>query len=210
MMASPRVRHDCGGWTLAGEVMVGVLGCPHGPSAVPPTLRRLPGPQLIVAARYTSSPVGPYLEMAVAEPARFGSRPGMCVTTMVVDSAESRAGGRGKWGFPKELGTLNWFMVGKERSLRWEERGAVIRWTTRGPLLPAILPFVCLQQRADVPLRIPGLARGSARLASVEFDVPAKDDLSYLTGRHLGAHASGASLRIGEGRPPPGFSSSSE
>jgi hypothetical protein len=139
--------------------------------------------------------------MAVAEPARFGSRPAMCVTTMVVDSAESRTGGRERWGFPKELGTLNWSVAGKERSLRWAERDVVIRWTTKGPVLPAILPFACLQQKADVPLWVPGRARASARVARVELDVPTKDDLSHLAGLHLGAHLSGASLRIGKGRP---------
>lgn len=189
------------GWRLAGEFMAGVAWCPRGPSSVPPTLRPTPGPRLIVVARYTSSPVGPYLEMAFAEPARYGSRLGMCVTTMVVDSAESRTAGRERWGFPKELGTLRWVEAGTERSLRWEERGVVIRWTAKGPSLPALAPLVCLQQGSDVALRVPGLARGSVQVARVELDVPVDDDLSYLAGRHVGAQVSGGWLRIGEGRP---------
>jgi len=200
------VGHDVGGWKLAGELMAGVVWCPGGPPAVPPALRPLPGPRLIVAARYTSSPVGPYLEMAVAEPARLGPRPAMCVTTMVVDSAESRTSGRQRWGFPKKLATLSWSVTGRQRSLRWEERGLVVRWTPIGPALPAVLPLVCLQQRAGIPLWIPGRVGASAGLARVEFDAPAEDDLSHLAGRHLGAHFPGASLRIGEGRPLPASS----
>lgn len=125
----------------------------------------------------------------------------MCVTTMVVDSAESRTSGRQRWGFPKELATLSWSVAGKERSLRWEERGVVIGWTTIGPALPAVMPLACLQQRAGVPMWVPGRVRASAELARVELVVPAGDDLSHLAGPHLGAHFSGASLRIGEGRP---------
>ncbi|MDQ4097828.1 MAG: hypothetical protein M3144_08185 [Actinomycetota bacterium] len=44
----------------------------HGPVAPPSPLRRAPGRVLIVAARYTSSPVGPYLELVISEPVRFG------------------------------------------------------------------------------------------------------------------------------------------
>ena len=71
--------------------------------SLPAGIHRLPGPYVVSAVRYSDSPVGPYLELAVGEPARLGARPGLCITTMVVTTAEARVGGRLKWGFPTKL-----------------------------------------------------------------------------------------------------------
>ena len=81
----------------------------------------MPGPAVIIAARYQASPVGPYSELLVAEPARVGLRPGWCVTNGVVDSSAARVGARLNWGFPKELGSLVWEFEGNQRELRWVE-----------------------------------------------------------------------------------------
>ena len=62
----------------------------------------------------------------MAEPARLGARLGLCITTMVVNSVDSRLGGRVNWGLPKELGTLRWLADDDERTLRWEERDIVV------------------------------------------------------------------------------------
>src|SRR3954465_14703323 len=111
-------------WKLLGDCVTGLARRPRG-GALPAGLRPLLGPAVVIAARYQESPVGPYSEMVVAEPARLGLRPGLCATTIVVDSPAARVGGRVNWGFPKELGTLLWEREGDERSLRWVERSMV-------------------------------------------------------------------------------------
>src|SRR5438105_9936483 len=141
-------------WKLLGECIVGLARRPRR-SGVPPDLRPLPGPAVVVAARYQESPVGPYSELAVCEPARLGLRPGLCATTIVVDSADARVGGRLNWGYPKELGTLVWDTDGDERELRWVERGIVVRGWRGGPVLPLLIPLRNLQHRADGPVIVP-------------------------------------------------------
>ena len=96
----------------------------------------MPGPLVVSAARFTESPVGPYLELSVAEPARLGARIGLCMTLMVVDSPESRLGGRLNWGLPKQLGTLRWLAEGDQRTLAWEDCDLVVRGARRGRRRP--------------------------------------------------------------------------
>ena len=112
----------------------------------------MPGPAVIIAARYQASPVGPYSELLVAEPARVGLRPGWCVTNGVVDSSAARVGARLNWGFPKELGSLVWEFEGNERELRWVERGIAVRGRPGSAVFPLLLPFRNLQRRADGPV----------------------------------------------------------
>ncbi len=189
-----------GPWTLAGEFVVAVVGGRPSGSSLPPELRRVPGPGLLVAARYDASPVGPYLELALGEPARLGTRVGMCITTMVVTSSQSRLGGRANWGLPKELGTLYWSCDGATRVLRWVERDIVVRATPVGPPLPTIVPVRALQRRADGPVAAPLRVTGRARAAKVEVSPPGGDPWTPLGGRHLGAVVSGGRLVMGEAR----------
>lgn len=167
---------------------------------LPPGLERMPGPRLVIAARYDESPVGPYLEFAVAVPARAGARPGMCVETMVVTSAEARLGGRLNWGFPKELGTLTWSSEGNERTLRWEEREVSVHAVAAGVCLPALVPFRSVQRRSDGLVTIAGRLRGLARLAKVDITAPDDDPLAALAGRHRGAAVSSACLVMSPAR----------
>lgn len=131
----------------------------------------------------------------------LGLRAGMCVTTIVVDSPAARAAGRENWGFPKELGTLSWSGDGKERTLRWEERGVVLRGVASGPPMPAVLPYSSLQRRAGDPVWVTGRLRGSFRLGPVELSVPPGDQLSSLAGRHRGVSFPVVRVRMGEARP---------
>lgn len=85
-----------------------VVWRPRGRLPLPSALRHLPGAQLVVAASYATSPAGPYLELAVAQPARHGTRVGMCVTTIACGSAAASTAGRDGWGFPKEHADLTW------------------------------------------------------------------------------------------------------
>ncbi len=194
-----------GPWTLAGEFVVALVGArPSGPP-LPPELDRLPGPGLLVAARYDASPVGPYLELALSEPARCGARLGMCVTTMVVTTPQSRLGGRANWGFPKELGTLVWLDEGDDRVLRWEERGIVVRASPVGPPIPVLLPLRALQRRADGLVSVRGYAKGRGRIARVDVSTPDDDPLAGVSGRHRGLLVSGMRLVVNPARRPVGL-----
>jgi hypothetical protein len=184
---------------LTGECVVG-LAPGAGVAQLPPGVERLPGPRIVIAACYDDSPVGPYLEFAVAVPARAGARPGMCVETMAVTTAEARVGGRTNWGFPKELGTLTWSAVGAERTLRWEEREIVVTGAPGGPPIPTLVPLWAVQRRSDGLVSIGARLRGLARLASVEISVPADDPLAGLSGGHRGAVVSGAHLVMSKAR----------
>ena len=172
---------------------------------LPDGLGRLPGPCLISAARYDDSPVGPYRELAVGEPAHLGARLGVCITTMVVTSVDSRLGGRVNWGFPKELGTLVWLDEGDDRVLRWEERGIAVRATPVGPPLPVLVPLRALQRRADGLVSVRGHARGRGRMARVDVTVPEDDPLAGLDGRHRGLMVAGMRLVVSPARRPVGL-----
>src|SRR3954454_9110831 len=113
-------------WALVGECIVAVVWARGGAArraGYPVGIASLPGPTLVIGVRYTASPVGPFLELAVAQPARLGLRPGLCFTMSVVSSAPARLGGRLGWGMPRELGSLTWSTEGDVTRLRWEERG---------------------------------------------------------------------------------------
>ncbi|MFN2608789.1 MAG: acetoacetate decarboxylase family protein [Acidimicrobiales bacterium] len=193
-----------GRWALSGECVVGVVGHRSGGESLPSDLHRVRGPSLVVAARYDVSPVGPYLELAVSEPARLGASIGMCVTTIVVTTADARRGGRANWGMPKELGSLDWFEEGDVRGLRWVERDVVLRGTPVGPPLPTLVPFRSLQHRVDGPVAAAASLRGLARMAKVEVEVADGDPLAWTAGRHAGAVVSSARLVMGEAHPAPG------
>ncbi len=192
-------------WVLGGESVMALATARPAPGELPDGIGRLPGPCSISATRFDDSPVGPYRELAVAQPARLGARPGMCVTTMVVTSVDARLGGRVNWGFPKELGTLAWLEEGDDRILRWEERGIVVRATPTGPPLPVLCPLRSLQRRADGPVSVRGHFRGRGRVARVDVEVPADDALAGLAGRHRGLMVSGMRLVMHPARRPTGL-----
>jgi hypothetical protein len=173
---------------------------------MPVGVARLPGPCLVSAAHYTDSPVGPYLELAIAEPARMGIRPGWCLTTVVVDSIDARVGGILNWGFPRTEGKLLWFARGNERELVWEERGVTIRGQARwGPALPFLVPLRALQRRGDGRVVVPGRMRGIGRLARVTVQTFPGDALAGLAGSHPGIVVSGMRFLVRPARHPTGF-----
>lgn len=195
-------------WTLAGESIVGLAGGARRLGPLPAGLAHVPGPMLVVASRITASPVGPYLELAVGEPARLGLRVGWCFTTLVVDSADSRSGGRANWGFPKELGTLVWDRDGADRQLRWVERDIAVRATPRRWRLPALVPVRAVQRRRDGPVLVPGRLRGLARLAAVTVTAPDADQLAPVVGVHRGVTVDGMRFVVRPARTPFGVASS--
>jgi len=192
-------------WLLGGESLLALASVKEPLGDVPEDLRRVPGPCSITAARYDESPVGPYRELAVGQPAHLGARLGLCITTMVVTSVDARLGGRVNWGFPKEMGTLVWLDEGEDRVLRWEERDIVVRASPVGPPLPVLLPLRALQRRADGLVSVRGHARGRGRVARVDVEVPADDPLAGLAGRHRGLMIAGMRLLMNPARRPVGL-----
>jgi hypothetical protein len=194
-------------WALSGESLVALARCPDPPGALPAGMAKLPGPALVVANRYTDSPVGPYLELAIGCPARMGVRPGWCFTTMVVDSADARRGGQLNWGFPKELGKLLWRQDGDERELRWVDRDLCVRGIPGRFVLPVLVPMRSLQHRADGPVVVPARLRGKARSASITVYAPQDDPLARLAGTHRGVHVASMKFVVRPARHPVGFAS---
>ena len=189
-----------------GDCVTGLARRPRG-TALPDGLRPLLGPAVVVAARYQESPVGPYSEMIVAEPARLGLRPGLCVTTIVVDVPAARVGGRLNWGFPKELGTLVWDRDGDERELRWVDRGMVVRGRRSGPVVPLYIPFRNVQRRGDGPVVVPASVRGRGHFARVEVELGDNDPLVWLAGTHRGLVVDGLHFTLDPARLPAGLTS---
>ncbi|MBV8304380.1 MAG: acetoacetate decarboxylase family protein [Acidimicrobiia bacterium] len=193
-------------WKLLGDCVAGLARRPRGGTR-PDGLQPLFGPAVVIAARYQESPIGGYSEMVFAEPARLGLRPGLCATTVVVDSAEARVGGRLNWGYPKELGTLLWEREGEERSLRWVERGIVVRGRPAGPVMPLFIPFRNVQRRGDGPVVVPASVRGRGHLARVEVELGDNDPLVWLAGSHRGLVVDGLHYTLDPARLPTGLTS---
>ncbi len=191
-------------WRLRGDGIAALVR-PALPDLLPVGIERLPGPSLLVAAHYASSPVGPYLELVLASPARVGPRPGVCVTTMAVDSHDSVVGGRSNWGFPKELSSLRWAPRGDGPALHCEDRGMAVAARPRGPALPLVAPVVCLQRRGEEPVLVAGWVRGRFRSAQVDVEVDAATDtgdpLQALAGRHRGLLVTSLKLVVSAARP---------
>lgn len=191
-------------WALRGESLVAVSRR-RPPGVLPEEIGAASGPCAIGATRYTESPVGPYLQLTVAVPARLGARLGWCVVLAVVDRQDARTGARLNWGYPAELGALGWRADGDERELTWVDRGVVVRGRARGPKVPMVVPRRDLQHRGDGPVLVPGRMWGLWRLATVTLDVPTEDRLAVLAGRHPGGHVGGVHRVVREARTPIGL-----
>ncbi|MCU1454782.1 MAG: hypothetical protein JWN46_2928 [Acidimicrobiales bacterium] len=192
-------------WVLRGEAIAVLAGRRRQRAILPDGVQTAPGPALVVANRWTSSPVGPFLQLSVAEPARIGLRLGWCRTLVVVDHPQARLGHRLNWGVPAELGTLRWLATEDRRELVWEERDLVLRADPTGPPLPIALPVRSIQQRADGPVVVPGRLLAKGRAARPQLEVPADDELAPLAGRHLGVVLRGVSELVREARHPVGL-----
>lgn len=191
-----------GPWTLRGEAIWLAAGR-RGPfPPLPDGIDAVPGPCAVAACRYTESPVGPFLALTFARPARSGARPGWCTTAMVVDQAGARAGARLNWGFPAEVGELRWMARGDQRTLVWEDRDLVIRARGRGPRLAMAVPHPDLLLRGGAHVRVPDRLWARCRAAGVRVHAQDDDDLAWLAGRHVGVHASGVERVMQQAQVP--------
>ena len=130
-------------WTLSGRAVAFL--------AAPLTARLL--------VNYQTSPVGPYLEHALARPTLRGPH----VFQMGVNLEASKRGGREIWGFPKTLESLEWRQSGEQLSFRRENQ--TFRLRTFGPQFPLWLPFWSAQTLNGNAVRVPGRIRARAQLA---------------------------------------------
>jgi hypothetical protein len=208
-------------WRLGGECVVGWVGGvpPSLRSLLPSGVRGLPGGgALLSAVAYASSPVGPYLELSVALPARLGLRPGLCVVFQLVSLPDARLAHRSSWGLPASVADLVWDVDGATRVLRSPSLELVVRGEPHGPSLPVAVPVRSVQRRADGPVVVPRRFVGLARAARLDVswtesatsghgaDVDAL--LGSLVGRHRGALLSGLRILARPARHPAGLWSS--
>lgn len=213
-------------WRLAGECVLGWVGGVPSElrSLLPEGVRPMPGPAAVLGVSYSSSPVGPFVELSVALPARLGLRPGLCVVFQLVSVADARLAYRSNWGAPASvLGSMEWSADGAVRELRCPSLGLVVRGVPVGPTFPAVVPVRSVQRRSDGPVVVPRRILSLVRLARTEvsWDPPAAAGsggsghgeevdalLSALVGRHPGAVLSGLRILARPARHPAGLWSS--
>src|SRR5262245_52933023 len=135
-------------WRMQGDVIAAFVRRSGARPALPDGIRSMPGPSFVLAVHYTSSPVGPYLELGFSDPARIGLRPRLCVALMAVSSVDARVGGIVNWGFPKELGTLSWDATDDAAGLKWKERAIDVSGEMVGSVrVPVAFPMLRWLQR---------------------------------------------------------------
>ena len=196
-------------WHLSGELIAGwVARRPGRRGRLPDGVDPLPGPALLVAVSYADSPVGPYRELSVAEPSRLGLRPGLCVTTCVVATSDSRVDYRLNWGMPAELGSLTWEVDGLVRRLSWLERGVSVAGRAARVRVPAPVPMRSIQRRSDGVVVVPRRAFGWLGLCRVVVHAPEGDPLHWAEGGHPGGVVTGMRMVVDPARHPFGLLSS--
>jgi len=188
-------------WALVGEVIVAAVGR-RGRRIGPPAsgLEPIPGPALLIAARYQASPVGPFLEVSLLEPARLGPRPSWSVTRSVVDQTRALADARRSWGVPREVGSLRWEGDGRRVRVASVEQGLVLTAAWHPVALPIAVPVRALQRGLDGPVSLRLRLRGLGYPARVDVSVAA-GPLEVLRGRHRGLFVASPRVWIGPARP---------
>lgn len=192
-------------WALSGETVAGLAPIDGHLGALPPGIRRLPGRALVIASCFSGTPIGPYLELSVAVPARLGPRPGWCFVAMAADAPEARTAGRDNWGFTKELGRLRWTAYGEEREMRWLDRDVTVRGVPGRLVVPFLVSLRALQRRTDGPVVVPTRLRGMARLGRLQVSAPPSDPLAAVGGDHPGIVARSLRFLVHPARHPAGF-----
>ena len=113
----------------------------------------------LALVHYDHSPVGAYDEFAVIEL----SWRGPSVTEMLVTSEASRQAGHALWGFPKELGNLNWQRNG--RRIMFQKEREIFRFRAFGFSFPLRAEAWTNQILNGKNVRVPCAIEGRAKLA---------------------------------------------
>jgi hypothetical protein len=190
-------------WWLEGESIVALMSRRGWHWDLPDGVARAPGPLLVSATRFSGSPHGPFLELAVAEPARLGARFGWCRTLVVVDRPDVQRELRTRWGLPAMLGRLEWSADDDIRRLSWLDRDLQVTGRVRRLALPWAISQRSLQRRGGDNVVVPSRSRGLAHTCLVRIDLvgdvalaPPADPLAEaLCGAHLGAVLTGLHRR---------------
>ena len=222
-------------WRMVGECVVAFVGDRAGVAraraALPAGVRSLPGPAVVVGVSYTSSPVGPFVELSVGVPARLGLRPGLCVVFQVVSVPPARVAYRSGWGLPASLEpTLAWSSTaGSVAELSCPALGFRLVGEAVGPGVPMVVPVRSVQRRADGPVVLPRRMLARLRRARTEVHVEGIGDdpdgvdgvdgdvggfaserafLAAFAGSHRGLALSGVRILARPARQPAGLWSS--
>ena len=173
-------------WALVGEAVVLMARRPRG-RRPPRPLRRLPGaPALVVAARWQSSPVGRFDEVAVLEPALAGLRPGLVLTAHGVSVPHASGSYRAEWSLPAEPATIRWSSDITGCTVTWEEEALRAEASSSRWPVPLVLPLPLIHG-GRIPFRVPQRVRGLARPARATISCAnASSDLAWLAGEHRG------------------------
>ncbi len=194
-------------WDLFGEALIARVRIPpHRAPLLPRGVHRIPGlPAVVIAERFSSSPVGEFLSFAIGIPARVGVRPGLSFVVTAVNSEKVRLAGRNTWGFPTELANLHWGSYGRERELTWDERGLSVRGNPATVPFPFMFRFRSLQRREDGAALSPLRMRAIAHRAQISIDTDDTDSFAWLDGEHRGLHFGTSRIHIAPARTPLGI-----
>lgn len=173
-------------WALVGEAVVTLARRPRR-RRPPAPLRRVPFlPAVVVAARWQSSPVGRFDEIAVLEPAMSGARLGLVLVAHGMSVPHASGAYRAEWSLPAEPATIRWSSDVSDCTVTWEEEGLVVEASASRWPVPLLLPLPIVQA-GGIPFRVPQRLRGLARPARVEISCGnASSDLAWLDGSHRG------------------------
>jgi hypothetical protein len=195
-------------WALHGESVVALLGVRPAFLTLPRPLHRLPGPTLVVAERFTESPVGAFTVLSVGVPVRLGVRPAWHYFISVISSTNARRAGRSFWGFPHQTGTVSWMHEGRTTRVRWEEQELSIDALAGRKPFPFLLPVRSAQVRGDGPVVVPEWTRGIAHRSQISISTAEQGPGAFLHGEHKGFCISGLHVRRSPARVPAGLFSS--
>ena len=194
-------------WALLGDAMVCLARWRDRSTLpeLPPGIRRMPGPCLVMAARYYDSPVGPFLTFVIADPARVRGHLGWHASLAATDSIGAQVGLRLNWGVPADIADLTWIDRDQHMELRWGKRSLSMAADTRRVAMPMVIPARGLQRRTDGPVLVPGMARGLARLATTSVHTYPGDELAPIAGQHVGIVVKGLRYVVKPAQGPAGL-----
>lgn len=181
---------------VVGEAVIAVVRRHHPPLCeTPEGMVSLPGPGLLLAARYQSSATGAFNELTVFEPAREGIAIGLAATLTIVSDARAAQAGPLWWGVSRRQGSIGWTREGDTVRVTWVEGALELRAVPGRATLPFLLPIRTVQRRRGREVAAALHLRGLGHLAHVECTVAAGDGLAPLSTVRRGLVVSAQQLR---------------
>lgn len=173
-------------WALVGEAVVTLARRPRR-RRPPSPLRRVPFlPAVVVAARWQSSPVGRFDEIAVLEPAMSGARLGLVLVAHGMSVPHASGAYRAEWSLPADPATIRWSSDVSGCTVTWEEENLRAEVTGSRWVIPLVVPLPLLHG-GRVPFRVPQRLRGLGRPSRVTIACGSpSSDLAWLEGAHRG------------------------